>query len=89
MNMPDGSGEPNTKRRWWRRKRFVLLAVVLVPVMYVVSAGPATWLLVRGVLPPWGDRCLNFYYTPLRFWVVYKLPGSQILIQYVDWWADE
>ena len=64
----------------------VVLAVAL-PMIYVLSAGPAHWLLSK----PWVDEriwiCGQYLYAPL-FWLAHFVPRFETAVGwYLDLWA--
>lgn len=68
---PDG---PRNLRMSW------LMWLILVPVLYVLSIGPANWLLHRGYLP----GCVFQIYDPLDY-----LPDTitKPINSYLEWWT--
>jgi hypothetical protein len=62
----------------------IVVVIVLVPIAYVLSAGPALWLCVNSHLP---SRWWNVAYWPLTF-ARDAVPGFHELFQrYLDWWT--
>jgi len=59
-------------RRWWARKRWRLAAALWLslPILYLLSLGPAAYLVGRG----WADAAdVDPYYAPIFF--VYEHPS--------------
>jgi hypothetical protein len=55
----------NRRERWAKRTLTVSLSL---PAFYVLSAGPATWLVglyLRGWVPDWLAKVLLWFYGPL------------------------
>jgi hypothetical protein len=60
--------------------------VVLLPVLYVASIGPACWLLNRGWISPTAEMVLTYFYLPIA-WGVRNLPAVQSSYEaYLAWW---
>ena len=69
---PSGSGKGSSL--WW-------VGAVTVPVLYVLSVGPAAWLYKHGYLPEW----VGIIYAPLEF-----LPEivRDFFVKYVELWVN-
>jgi hypothetical protein len=61
----------------------VLLLVVL-PLLYVLSVGPAVWVHESGMLSPGGKHALETIYLPVE-WAAYK---SQVISTPLMWYID-
>ncbi|MCE7872445.1 hypothetical protein DYH09_18985 [bacterium CPR1] len=63
--------------------RFVWLAWVL-PVLYVLSAGPVVGLLKQSGHPPGLERFVSYFYAPLE-WLYMNV---RLVAQWLDWYID-
>jgi hypothetical protein len=68
----------NRRERW---AKWTLAAVVGVPVLYVLSFGPAVYMAARGLLPNWASNALDIAYRPL-------VRSSQSIPRILYWYAD-
>lgn len=72
-----------------RRRRALLIAsfVLTLPVWYMLSVGPASWLFQRGLIPPALVPHVVAYYVPL-LWLHDNFDTcGQVLECYLDlWW---
>lgn len=90
-----GMNERSTKRRgplgWMadRSWRFWAIAAVLVPVLYVLSSGPAAYILDHASLSASTDRILTDFYRPLRFAVMRPSIASRAWYRYVSLWIKD
>jgi hypothetical protein len=66
----------NRKERW---AKWTLAAVVGLPVLYVLSFGPACWLNQRGHLSSWGMR--------VSYCLIFALEVNRCLPEPLDWYA--
>jgi hypothetical protein len=57
----------NRRERWATR---TAAALVVLLVLYPLSAGPFTWLVFHGWLPDWAMPVVHGLYRPLE-WIVY------------------
>lgn len=76
--------KPPQSARW----PLVLAAVLLLaPVLYVLSVGPAQWLYSSGVISESTFDMLAFnVYAPL-WWLSGRSPSfSNAIGSYIDWW---
>lgn len=90
-----GMDEQQTNRGgplYWlkrRSRRFWIGVVLMLPVLYPLSWGPLTWMLIktRGVGTPWGT-VVDVFYAPL-YWALHHAPGSVVDLwsAYHGWWA--
>jgi hypothetical protein len=69
-----------TRRLFWTAA--IVVVVVVMPLLYVLSAGPSVWLYHSGWLSePWDDILRDAYY-PITL-AQEKLPA---LAAYLEWW---
>lgn len=62
--------------------------LVLLPVIYALSVGPAVCLYRRGILSPQMQRVIEVVYAPLEQ-VYHAAPVTQpFLDKYVEWWLS-
>jgi hypothetical protein len=61
----------------------VTIAVLLVPILYVLSIGPANWLIIRGVV---GSEPLAVVYAPIDWMANRSEPFTEAVMWYLDWW---
>jgi cytochrome bd-type quinol oxidase subunit 2 len=54
----------NRRERW---AKWTLAAVVIAPALYVMSDGPAFWLVRRAGRPAWALTAYRTTYAPLQF----------------------
>jgi hypothetical protein len=75
------------RRRWWRTRRPLALALwlALPPVFYPLSVGPALYFRYDGRLP---KAVYAAVYDPL--WAVHRalVPGNSPLTRYGHWWSE-
>jgi hypothetical protein len=63
----------------------IVVALVLLPLLYAPSVGPAVWLHQRGLIPD----AMSYVYSPLE-WAAHKSPHFEsVLIWYVTLWEPE
>ena len=70
------------------RKRgsgWIIAAVLALPVLYVLSIGPAIWIADHISSKPY-IRCFQVVYWPLRF--LDETPAMPLLEAYAQWWDD-
>ena len=79
LGMADGR-----KQRDWR-KVFVVIALVCLPPLYVLSAGPAAWLFARQRIT---QQAYVTYVTPLA--TVRKIcpPFHEAMNWYLSFWVE-
>lgn len=75
----------------WRqkpKKRWIILAVSL-PILYVLSSGPLSWLFFVLGRPAWLEPAVSIYGAPLR-WAMQNGPDwiADAVGCYVAWWND-
>ncbi len=58
----------------------VILLLVLLPVLFVLSTGPVTWLYERGYV---SREAAGDFYTPLR-WVTYRCKPLEDFVLWYD-----
>jgi hypothetical protein len=61
----------------------LVLAVVFLPVLYVLSIGPVVWMVDRTTAPWW----LEAFYYPLEWLAAYSTTIRDALNWYIDFWA--
>lgn len=77
-----GDTENKERQRQWGCGIAVLM---LLPVLYVLGIGPATWLY--DMVPPAVQKTLEIMYTPVS--VTIKSAGNDSLIfQTLQWYVD-
>ena len=64
---------------------FWATVVVVVPVLYVLSAGPINWLMYRGILKGWPLAVFSAVYWPLR-WLIEN--GPEPVSNALRWYAE-
>lgn len=62
----------------------IVAALFLLPVLYVLSIGPAYWLLCRGQL---SGETLHFVYRPVERAGEDHRPISHFLVWYIELWV--
>lgn len=60
----------------------VAAAILLLPVTYVLSVGPAVWLFDHGFLGEWA----GVIYAPLEYLHSHCKPAAGVLDWYVELW---
>jgi len=79
-----GVSEPRNKGGWLVVAAFVVAALVLLSVLYVLSAGPVFLLINNGYL---SDRTADIVYAPLRT-LSDRVPAVNSFMEwYVDLWV--
>jgi hypothetical protein len=64
------------------------VVVVAVPVLYLLSAGPAHWMFARGWPPQWAYDAAEIVYAPIRWIFDYApTPLRDALRWYLDLWG--
>ncbi|MDB4614451.1 hypothetical protein OAH18_02050 [bacterium] len=76
--------DSGAKHKWWQRPRFVVVFVLVQPILYVLSLGPAIVLHQNAAKSTQG--LIERYYSPLVYWMSHNLPGHQVLEAYARWW---
>ena len=71
------------KRSRWKR-RAVVAFVALLPVQYILGAGPILWLEHRGHLPASARSLAWIVYAPVR-WAARHSPVVQ---RFTEWYGD-
>ena len=56
-----------------------IVLMVLLPVLYLLSAGPATWLYSRGCI---SSEAVEFFYTPLAWVCEHCKPLQDFIVWY-------
>ena len=63
--------------------------LVLLPVLYILSAGPASWLYTHGYLSPDEGGFVWVFYTPMR-WVCERCePASDFITWYQSFFVPD
>jgi hypothetical protein len=75
--------EQEQRRPWWRKKRWIAVAVLGLAIGYPTSLGPALYCMSRGVLP---EPLYNVYATPVGFLIQRQPRLEQLSIPYLGWW---
>jgi hypothetical protein len=72
----------NRRERW---AKWTQAAVVGVPMLYVLSFGPAMWMLDRGILPAQSGSAVGCVYYP----IVHGLTeGPRPIRKTIEWYAN-
>src|SRR5260370_42080825 len=81
MPAPKPANPPNEESplRYWSMTATVALLA------YVLSFGPAMWLVDRGILPAWPKQSVSFVYYPV-FWT--SMVGPRPVRELVRWYAE-
>jgi hypothetical protein len=61
----------------------IVLALILLPALYVASVGPVVWLIEKGYLSP-ESATLQAIYWPLETLVHKSSTASEVLTWYAD-----
>lgn len=79
--------KPGTQERGSPGVVVLLVALlVLLPVFYVLSVGPAQWLSNRGYLSQGVESLLGLAYTPLQLLFNNWEPFRNLMIWYLAFW---
>ena len=62
-----------------------LLAIVAVPVLYVLSVGPICAIDAHGKLPAWASEGVDAYHRPY-LWLAQRLHLQSEFDRYLGWW---
>ena len=73
----------NRRERWAKR---TLAAVVVVPVLYVLSIGPARWAMIQEWCPIWVSTAYPRVYSPLR-WILFHKGSPQPFRDALNWYV--
>jgi hypothetical protein len=65
-----------------------LLLLVLSPVGYLLSIGPAIWLHEHGYMSDWVTQVLTVFYLPISWLAERSDLFGRALMQYIMWWTD-
>ena len=77
--------ERDEKRGGWGAMAFTVAVIVLMlPLLYAASIGPAFWLFTHNLLPASADQ-FNGFYAPLNSVCGYLTPLDYML----DWWIRQ
>ena len=66
----------------------VVIAVIGLPIVYVLSVGPAAWLSVNNYLSPQMEHMLEAFYFPLAWAVNNSEWASSVMIAYMSLWVE-
>jgi hypothetical protein len=71
------------KTSWW----MVVAVLIVTPVLYVASFGPACWLYTKVEQPPWAGTALTTVYAPIYLLFDFAPePVYKPIARYGDWW---
>lgn len=78
------------KKKPYSRLTWLVVGLVLLPVAYPLSVGPAVWLSGRGYLPMINNRpMMDYIYQPVFYTAGYGPPVISLPLNwYIDWWAS-
>lgn len=65
-----------------------LLGVIGLPVLYVLSMGPAVWMHEQGYVSPGMESVLDYVYAPIAWAADNWEWAGDILLMYLMWWVD-
>jgi cytochrome bd-type quinol oxidase subunit 2 len=72
----------NRRERWAK-----WTAILTLPMLYVLSAGPTGWLIEHKITPPWFETASRWFYTPLfLLYVISPDPIKDALEWYEHLW---
>jgi len=63
-----------------------VLVLLFLPLLYVLSIGPAVWLHDRGMMSPTVTQCAQTIYSPLEWAAFRSSVTMQIMEGYLNWW---
>ena len=83
------TGDPDVidRRPRWRKKRWWAAGLLWLPVAYSLSLGPASYAVGRGWMSPAVRTASDAFYAPLVGAINRRLPLSEPLAEYANWWA--
>jgi hypothetical protein len=64
---------------------FVMVVAAVALLVYVLSFGPAMWLVDRRILPAWSKSAVSVVYYPI-FWT--SIVGPRPVREAVRWYAE-
>jgi hypothetical protein len=64
---------------------FVIMVAAVALLVYLLSFGPAMWLVDRRVLPAWSKSAVSVVYYPV-FWT--SMVGPRPVRELVRWYAE-
>jgi hypothetical protein len=76
----------NEKRKRIGAAGWTVVALVLLPMLYVLSYGPVTWIVVNGMMPDWTGQGYGDFYVPLACAMAYWPSFGDLVSSYVRWW---
>jgi hypothetical protein len=63
------------------------VAIVCLPLLYVLSYGILGWLFWRGMIPAYGEPVLAWVYAPFRWAMEHgPAPVAKAIFRYVEFW---
>ena len=65
--------------------RFCATSAAIALLVYVLSFGPAMWLVERKLLPAWTKQTVSYVYYPI-FWA--SMVGPRPVREAVRWYAE-
>jgi hypothetical protein len=76
----------NRRERW---ARWTGLALIVVLVLYPLSSGPATWIVVKAGTPSWLMKPLGWLYAPIHAGVDHGPDWLQVAFSdWHVWWIE-
>lgn len=81
---PHNAGMERPRTSSWLA--IVIVLVLLTPLFYVLSVGPAVWLCERGVI---GEGPASVVYAPLEWLTDVSPPFQSIMESYIDLWDGQ
>ena len=76
---------PDDVPRWWRPRKVWIIFVLLQPLNYVLTLGPAVRL--HQISPRPVKKVIETVYAPLEYLDRHdNLPGKRLLDAYIDLW---
>jgi hypothetical protein len=72
-----------------RSRRFWIVAVMLMPVLYFASVGPLVWLDSRDLIPEWSMPVVALYVAPLKFAGENSPATVRAYVWYTSFWRSK
>jgi len=86
LSFRDGNTRSGAMRSSGAAAVVAVLVLLFLPLLYVLSIGPAVWLHDRGMMSPTVTQCAQTIYSPLE-WAAFKSSVTmQIMEGYLNWW---
>src|SRR5262245_24663217 len=63
-----------------------VLILLFLPLLYVLSIGPAVWMHDRGMMSPTVTQCADTIYSPLEWASSKSSVSERIIMGYIEWW---